>query len=284
MCGVFGFIADGDQGPNMQRLSAMATATERRGQHAFGMAWIDAAGRLRMFKQAGRISDHLGILNMAADARVLVGHCRYSTSGPASRNDNNHPHPADSGWYVHNGVVDNYAELVDEHELHPMTDCDSEALGLMLERSTTASLLDRCAEVSLAVRATAGLAMVGLWKPGRLVIVKRGKPLSMGTAATGTYFGSTTGGLPKDAAPLRDWTARLMTWQRDGEPKVRVVELEPREGEEGESGRMRARLAAPKPKRGIQFARTSDAEFRRVDKPSESLTDWLKQNTNMELE
>ena len=67
MCGVFGFVGFDGKGPNLKRLAAIARVTMRRGQHAFGFAWLDGAGRLKMFKQTGKIVDYLGLLMMARD-------------------------------------------------------------------------------------------------------------------------------------------------------------------------------------------------------------------------
>src|SRR4051794_35554684 len=134
MCGVFGFVAHDDRPVNPKILARVALATQRRGPHAWGMAWIDGKGRLRMYKQTGKVGDALGLLKMAADARLLVGHCRYATMGDPTNNLNNHPHPCDGGWIVHNGVIPNYGGLVDRFGLHPVSGCDSEVLGLLIEQ------------------------------------------------------------------------------------------------------------------------------------------------------
>ena len=105
MCGVFGFVSRNQGRVDLQVLRRVAQATERRGPHAFGFAWIDRRGRLKCYKQTGRVGDHLGLLGMAADARMLIGHCRFATQGSPADNINNHPHPADGGWLVHNGQV-----------------------------------------------------------------------------------------------------------------------------------------------------------------------------------
>jgi glutamine phosphoribosylpyrophosphate amidotransferase len=76
MCGVFGFVSRDGGAVNLKTLARVAEATERRGPHAFGFAWIDRRGRLKCCRQTGRITDHLGLLTLAADARMLVGHCR----------------------------------------------------------------------------------------------------------------------------------------------------------------------------------------------------------------
>lgn len=196
MCGIFGFVATDNEsrGPNLRRLHTIARATEARGPHAFGFAWIDAHGRLRMFKQTGRISDHLGVLTMAADARILIGHCRYATHGDYRNNLNNHPHTVDGGWLVHNGIIRNYVEICEAYGFAPVTDCDSEVLGLLIEQ-IDGNLTQRC---SAAVEETIGnLAMFALWRnPQRMIAVKRGNPLHLGFNNEGTWLASLGDGLP----------------------------------------------------------------------------------------
>jgi glucosamine 6-phosphate synthetase-like amidotransferase/phosphosugar isomerase protein len=195
MCGVFGFVSLNDAPVNLKVLARIAQITERRGPHAFGFAWIDGKGRLCMYKQTGRVSDSLCLLAMAADASLLIGHCRYATQGDPANNLNNHPHPADGGWIVHNGMIHDYDTAVFRHDLYPVTDCDSEVLGLLIERAGGDALIDRCTEAVLGVK-KAPLVVLGLWKPGRLVAVRQGNPLHTGLTAAGTYLASLPDGLP----------------------------------------------------------------------------------------
>jgi len=221
MCGVFGFVSRDGGKMNLEVLGRIARATERRGPHAFGFAWIDRRGRLKCYKQTGRITDHLGLLTLAADARMLVGHCRWATQGSPSNNLNNHPHPADGGWIVHNGQVRHYAELVQEFDLYPVSECDSEVLGLLVEQAR-GNVLERCREaVQVATEnreqgtlfgGEQPLALLGLWpRPDRLVAVRRGNPLHCGAAEEGYYLASLADGLPGAVQSLKDRTAWLFT-------------------------------------------------------------------------
>jgi glucosamine 6-phosphate synthetase-like amidotransferase/phosphosugar isomerase protein len=221
MCGVFGFVSRDGGRPNLGLLARVARVTERRGPHAFGFAWIDARGRLKCYKQTGRITDHLGLLAMAADARMLVGHCRFATQGDPADNINNHPHPADGGWLVHNGQVRNYDALVRSFNLFPVSDCDSEVLGLLVERGE-GTVLDRCCAAARAASPDAEpgtlfglhspLVILGLWpRPDRLVAVRRGNPLHCGEADEGVYLASLPDGLPGEVRPIADGTACLFT-------------------------------------------------------------------------
>ena len=62
MCGLFGFVADEDKTIDTQILRRVATNTMKRGPHSWGIAWVNPQGKLRMFKQTGRIVDDLGLL------------------------------------------------------------------------------------------------------------------------------------------------------------------------------------------------------------------------------
>jgi glucosamine 6-phosphate synthetase-like amidotransferase/phosphosugar isomerase protein len=158
---------------------------------------------------------------MAADARMLIGHCRFATQGSPSDNINNHPHPVDGGWLVHNGQVRHYRELVDFFDLYPVSSCDSEVLGLLIEQGK-GGILDRCrSAVQVAVApeeppslfgSRQPLVLLGLWpRPDRLVAIRHGNPLHYGTTAQGYYLASLPDGLPGKVQAVKDQTACLFT-------------------------------------------------------------------------
>lgn len=217
MCSIFGYIARADKGPSLKTLEAITRGNIARGPHAFGFSWIDSRGRLRMYKQTGRLTDHLGLLAMARDARMLIGHLRYATHGDATDQINNHPHPVDGGWLVHNGVIRNYEELVED--LYPVSACDSETLGLLIEREA-GSIIQR---VASAVEETdGGLAMLGLWsRPSTLIAARRGNPLSLAETREGMYLATLPAGLPDDAKSMAD--NRVMRFARPVNRKTGIV-------------------------------------------------------------
>jgi hypothetical protein len=56
------------------------------------------------------------------------------------------------------------------------------------------------------------LAILGVWaKPARLLVVRRGKPLSIGETDDGSYFGSLAGELPGMTMPIPDGYAGVLT-------------------------------------------------------------------------
>lgn len=217
MCGVFGFATAGGR-PDLRTLAEIATVTESRGPHAFGLAWIDDRHRLHAFRKTGRISDHLGLLAMARDARILIGHCRFATAGSPADVINNHPHPADAGWIVHNGVLPNHHRIVaglGDEDLHPVSDCDSELIALDIE-SAPGTIFSRCCN-SVRLAAGSPFVLLGLWaRPARLVIVRAGNPLHWSRQPDGTYFASLPRGMA-GAQSMPDGSAMEVRMSRAGE-------------------------------------------------------------------
>lgn len=233
MCGVFAFVSRNGQGPSLKTLKAIATATEARGPHAFGFSWIDSSGRLRCFKSAGRITDHLSLLTQAAEARLLIGHCRYATHGQPEHNINNHPHPSDGGWIVHNGVIRRYQQIIEDNAYTPVSDCDSELLALMIE-DYAGTLVERCIE-SVREAGPAPLVLLGLWNhPQRLIAVRSGNPLVIGETPEAYWLASLSRHVPGKVKNVPDCTA-LTFRLKDG---AATLASEPFEHEPQVAGRL----------------------------------------------
>jgi len=222
MCGLFGFISRDNETFNPKLLEQIARDTESRGPHAFGFAWVDSRNRLRMFKQRGRISDYLSLLHLARDARMLVGHCRYATHGSPSNNLNNHPHPCDGGWLVHNGVIGQCEEISEQWNLQRVTECDSEALALLIEE-LDGTLVERCT-MAIEECATSALAMLGLWRnPLRLVAGRSGNPLYLSKQSEGYYLASNASAM-SGAMRVKD-ESLLVFDQSNGVTRMRQYDL-----------------------------------------------------------
>jgi glucosamine--fructose-6-phosphate aminotransferase (isomerizing) len=195
MCGIFGYVAKGDKRLDLPTIKRIAEVTMTRGPHAWGMAWVDGAGKLRTYKQTGRIVDSLALLALAADARLMIGHCRYATHGDPADNLNNHPHDGGDSYVVHNGVIHHYRTLVERHSLRMHTQCDSEVLGLMLQKFRGKPMA-RAAKTAREAMGTSPFAMMALW-PDRLVAARaNGQPLHVGQTRDAYYLASLRPGLP----------------------------------------------------------------------------------------
>jgi glucosamine 6-phosphate synthetase-like amidotransferase/phosphosugar isomerase protein len=160
-----------------------------------------------MFKKTGRVIDYLGLIeSLAHDATMLIGHCRYATHGDPKNNLNNHPHPCDGGWIVHNGQIRHHKDIVLGYGLSTHTDCDSEVFGLMIEESE-GTLLERVTQSLTVCRGVRPISALGLWRNSLIAAKDNGQPLHCGESDSGYYLASLAEGLRDDCwnvQPFRD--------------------------------------------------------------------------------
>lgn len=234
MCGIWGFVSEKGAGPDLARILKIVEQTETRGVDAFGMAWIDGRGRLHAYRRQGRLTKWHGCLKWLGDARMIIGHARAATHGEPDENINNHPHAADGGWIVHNGVIRNYETILRARMLVSLvSECDSEVLARLIE-DEEGDWAQRCMNAVNEVDPLAPLALLGLWsRPGTLVALRRGNPLHMGRTENGWYLGSLRGGLPVGAVELAPGELLSFTHNRKQEVLCDVRDI--REVESAES-------------------------------------------------
>jgi glutamine---fructose-6-phosphate transaminase (isomerizing) len=140
MCGIIGYV-----GPNGTDVTSILleglSKLEYRGYDSAGIAVLTSNGTLELRRRAGKIANLVATVENGSrpEAGPLgIGHTRWATHGRP--NDTNaHPHPDCTGvlTVVHNGIIENYAELRVElegegHTFHSET--DTEVLSHLVER------------------------------------------------------------------------------------------------------------------------------------------------------
>lgn len=109
MCGIVGYI--GNQKATPILIDGLLSL-EYRGYDSAGIATIEKDG-IQVMKDKGRVKNLYeleGINNLMGT--VGIAHTRWATHGKPSK-ENSHPHMDNSGKFavVHNGIIENYAEL-----------------------------------------------------------------------------------------------------------------------------------------------------------------------------
>ncbi len=128
MCGIFGYT--GPREASSILLDGL-TRLSYRGYDSAGLAVADDFGHLSIRRAAGKLDNLRRLVeNEPVSGRQGIGHTRWATHGPAS-NVNAHPHTDGTGEVVvvHNGIVENYAELkarltASGHRFHSQTDTE----------------------------------------------------------------------------------------------------------------------------------------------------------------
>src|SRR5665213_1107758 len=111
MCGLVGYI--GNKSGVDVVLSGLE-ALEYRGYDSAGIAVVND-GRSEVVKQVGRVSGLIdAVKGQHLNAKLVIGHTRWATHG-APTIINAHPQVNNAGTIsvVHNGIIENFAELRD---------------------------------------------------------------------------------------------------------------------------------------------------------------------------
>ena len=134
MCGIIGYTGSEDV---REVLLDALELLEYRGYDSAGIALRDEeSGKTEVRKCAGRVSDLRAI---CASEKVVsqcgIGHTRWATLGGV--NDcNAHPHQVGKVTLVHNGIIENYRELIADYDLADTlkSETDSEVVAALLNR------------------------------------------------------------------------------------------------------------------------------------------------------
>jgi glucosamine--fructose-6-phosphate aminotransferase (isomerizing) len=214
MCGIVGYV-----GPRQSQgiLLAGLSRLEYRGYDSAGIAVIDAEGDLDMRKRAGKLQilrDDLSAHPMP-DGTTGIGHTRWATHGGPT-DANAHPHLADDDRLavIHNGIIENFAELKAELASEGYafrSETDTEVAAVLLGREYRAN----GGELVEAFRATAArlegaftLLAMHEEHPGLVVGARRNSPLVIGLGEGENFLGS-------DVAAFVEHTRRALAIGQD---------------------------------------------------------------------
>jgi glucosamine--fructose-6-phosphate aminotransferase (isomerizing) len=181
MCGIVGYVGPDEALPiileGLRRL-------EYRGYDSAGVAVVD--GGLTVRKRAGKLAELERALD--GDGRlggsVGMGHTRWATHGEP--NDvNAHPHTDCSRRIavIHNGIVENFAELragLEKVGHALVSDTDTECIAHLLEDAYEGDLLAAVRAVVGRLQGAYAMVALAVDEPGTLVGVRVSSPLVIG--------------------------------------------------------------------------------------------------------
>lgn len=206
MCGIVGYIGSRDAYPvvlkGLKRL-------EYRGYDSAGVALID--GGLKVYKKQGRVADLEELLiGKDVSGHIGIGHTRWATHGePSDRNA--HPHVSNSGKFamIHNGIIENYAQIKNELLKKGYTfksDTDTEVLLNFIEdiKKNNEGTLEEALRYALK-RITGAYCVLLIDKddPHTIIAARKGSPLVIGIGKNEHFLAS-------DASPIIEYTKEVV--------------------------------------------------------------------------
>lgn len=188
MCGIVGYLGDRDA------VSVLLNGLKRleyRGYDSAGVAFLND-GSLKVKKKKGRIAVLEENLNSHRHRTTIgIGHTRWATHGRPS-DENAHPHYDCTKKFavVHNGIIENYAELREQLQArgHRFTsETDTEVLAHLIEEAYRGDLCSALREAVRQVRGSFAVVVLSEYHHDRLVAARKDSPLIVGLG-DGEYF------------------------------------------------------------------------------------------------
>jgi len=194
MCGVVGYIGSKEAAPilidGLQRL-------EYRGYDSAGIAVL-SGGKIASRKEVGRL---VNLEKMLAEDPVKgtrgIGHTRWATHGAPSQ-INSHPHFSsdNSIAVVHNGIIENYAELRDElsakgHKF--LSETDTEVVPHLIAQALkdgAKSPVDAIQRTLKRLRGAYALGILFRTEPDAVYCARKGSPLIVGLGEKENFIAS----------------------------------------------------------------------------------------------
>jgi len=234
MCGIVGFIGERD---GLAILLDGLKRLEYRGYDSAGIAMIDGNKELRLVRCQGKISALEGRLReQPISGNLGIAHTRWATHGRPS-DENAHPHCAGPFVVVHNGIIENYADLKAQLEKEGFSfssETDTEVLAKLAEREWLSGkgFLECVVNTLRQVRGSYALVFLNRECPDRLIAARKESPLILGLGEAENFLAS-------DVPAILPYTRRVV-YLEDGD----IVVLSP-DGYQITDGEGKLREAAP---------------------------------------
>jgi len=210
MCGIIGILGKQAVAPllvdGLKRL-------EYRGYDSAGIATVDHGhlGRLRAEGKLVHLEEKLKKTPLKGN--IGIGHTRWASHGaPVERNA--HPHMTDKVAVVHNGIIENFAEIREELTAEGyvfQTETDTEALAHLVTRAIKSGMTPQEAMRTCLkrLRGAFAVALIFEGEDDLMIAARSGPPLAIGYGQGEMYVGS-------DAIALAPFTNKI-SYMEDGD-------------------------------------------------------------------
>ncbi len=215
MCGIVGYT--GAKGASELLLSSLELL-EHRGYDSVGIACRDSeTDEVCIQKCVGRVRD----LRMECEANPVlstcgIGHTRWATHGGVYKK-NAHPHQCGKVTLVHNGIVENYRELIEDYNLQNVlqSETDTEVVAALMDVYYEGDAEAAIKQVVRKLKGTFALVMMFEDQPGVIYAIRNVSPIVVAKCEDGMMLAS-------DLTALGNFTKEYFVM-----PEYSILKLEP---------------------------------------------------------
>ncbi len=215
MCGIVGYT--GAKAASELLLSSLELL-EHRGYDSVGIACRESeTDEVCIQKCVGRVRD----LRTECEANPVlstcgIGHTRWATHGGVYKK-NAHPHQCGEVTLVHNGIVENYRELIEDYNLQDVlqSETDTEVVAALLDVYYKGDAEATIKQVVRKLKGTFALVMMFEDRPGVIYAIRNVSPIVVAKCEDGMMLAS-------DLTALGNFTKEYFVM-----PEYSILKLEP---------------------------------------------------------
>lgn len=215
MCGIVGYTGAKEAS---ELLLSSLELLEHRGYDSVGIACRDSeTDEVCIQKCVGRVRD------LRAECEVNpvlstcgIGHTRWATHGGVYKK-NAHPHQCGKVTLVHNGIVENYRELIEDYNLQDalQSETDTEVVAALLDVYYKGDAEETIKKVVRKLKGTFALVMMFENQPGVIYAIRNVSPIVVAKCEDGMMLAS-------DLTALGNFTKEYFVM-----PEYSILKLEP---------------------------------------------------------
>jgi len=187
MCGIFAMtgVSENAIDITLRHLKKL----EYRGYDSSGIGAL-AQDKIVVSKNVGA-TDQLAIQSLPSKTNTTISHVRWATHGNVT-SLNAHPHSLDHCAIVHNGIIENHQDLIQQYGLEPKTETDSEVILLLYNhfRNTESDPIATLQQVTQLLTGSWAIVLMDTAHPQALFFAVNKSPLVLGVGSTGYFIAS----------------------------------------------------------------------------------------------
>lgn len=189
MCGIIGYTGPLDAKEIILRgLSQL----EYRGYDSAGLALFQEQSQIQITKKIGKVSNLIDCCQTLSDQyHCGIGHTRWATHGNVT-DENAHPHQAGMVTLIHNGIIENYHQLMVDYHLENklQSQTDSEVAAWVLNTLYEGDVQKALKEFMTKLEGSYGFCIMFSDHPGEIYCVRNVSPLIASYTPSGALIAS----------------------------------------------------------------------------------------------